>query len=158
MWHPRALPVAMQEHPPRIIKTASGSTITDADGNNVVDGVGGLWCVNVGYSCEPIMDAIAEQVRILPYYSAFGGTTNEPAIELSYELREMYAQEGMARAFFTSGGSDAVETALRLARQYHRGKGNSGRTQILSLNKGYQGTHFGGAGVNGNHRKRKSVP
>ena len=154
MWHPMAHPGAMQEHPPRIIRSAQGSTVTDSDGNSVVDGVGGLWCVNVGYSCEPIQKAIADQVKVLPYYSAFGGTTNEPAIELSYELREMYAPDGMARAFFTSGGSDAVETALRLARQYHKVKGEPTRTKFLSLKKGYHGTHFGGASVNGNNRFR----
>jgi adenosylmethionine-8-amino-7-oxononanoate aminotransferase len=154
MWHPMAHPGAMQDNPPKIIKSASGSKITDGQGHEVVDGVGGLWCVNVGYSCEPIMDAVSEQIRVLPYYSAFGGTTNEPAIELSYELREMFAADGMARAFFTSGGSDAVETALRLARQYHKIKGDIGRTKFLSLKKGYHGTHFGGASVNGNNRFR----
>ena len=154
MWHPMAHPGAMQETPPRIISSASGSTITDASGQTVVDGVGGLWCVNVGYSCDPIKKAIADQVQVLPYYSAFGGTTNEPAIELSYELRDMFAPDGMARAFFTSGGSDAVESALRLARQYHKIKGNPGRTKFLSLKKGYHGTHFGGASVNGNNRFR----
>ncbi|WP_299304314.1 aminotransferase class III-fold pyridoxal phosphate-dependent enzyme [uncultured Litoreibacter sp.] len=154
MWHPMAHPGAMQDHPPRIISKAEGSMITDHDGNTVVDGVGGLWCVNVGYSCDPIKKAIADQVVELPYYSAFGGTTNEPAIELSYELREMFAPDGMARAFFTSGGSDAVETALRLARQYHKVKGQPQRTKFLSLKKGYHGTHFGGASVNGNNRFR----
>ncbi len=154
MWHPMAHAGAMQDHPPRIISKAAGSTITDHDGNTVVDGVGGLWCVNVGYSCDPLKEAIASQVYELPYYSAFGGTTNEPAIELSYELREMFAPDGMARAFFTSGGSDAVETALRLARQYHKIKGQPQRTKFLSLKKGYHGTHFGGASVNGNNRFR----
>lgn len=154
MWHPMGHPGAMQENPPRVIVKAEGSKITDAEGHEVVDGVGGLWCVNVGYSCQPIKDAITEQLQAMPYYSAFAGTTNEPAIELSYELREMYAPDGMGRAFFTSGGSDAVETALRLARQYQRIKGHSTRTKFLSLKKGYHGTHFGGASVNGNNRFR----
>ncbi len=154
MWHPMGHPGAMQEHPPRVIVKAEGSSITDATGHTTVDGVGGLWCVNVGYSCQPIKDAIAEQVQVLPYYSSFAGTSNEPAIELSYELREMYAPDGMGRAFFTSGGSDAVETSLRLARQYQRIKGHSTRTKFLSLKKGYHGTHFGGASVNGNNRFR----
>lgn len=154
IWHPMAHPGALQDNPPRIIRSAEGSSVTDASGTSVIDGVGGLWCVNVGYSCAAIQDAIAEQVRILPYYSAFGGTTNEPAIELSYELREMFAPDGMGRAFFTSGGSDAVETALRLARQYHKVKGAPQRTKFLSLKKGYHGTHFGGASVNGNNRFR----
>jgi len=154
MWHPMGHPGAAQENPPRIISSAQGSTITDMEGNSVVDGVGGLWCVNVGYSCDPIKKAIADQLQVLPYYSAFAGTANEPAIELSYELREMFAPDGMGRAFFTSGGSDAVETALRLSRQYHKVRGEPSRTKFLSLKKGYHGTHFGGASVNGNNRFR----
>ncbi|MEM9434326.1 MAG: aminotransferase class III-fold pyridoxal phosphate-dependent enzyme [Pseudomonadota bacterium] len=154
MWHPMGHPGALIETPPRIISSAEGSTITDSTGAKVIDGVGGLWCVNVGYSCDPIRTAISQQLNVLPYYSGFAGTTNEPAIELSFELREMYAEDGMARAFFTSGGSDSVETALRLARQYHKIKGQPGRTKFLSLKKGYHGTHFGGASVNGNNRFR----
>ena len=154
MWQPMGHPGAALKNPPKVVVSAEGSMITDMDGHSVVDGVGGLWCVNVGYSCQPIKDAIAAQVQELPYYSSFAGTTNAPAIELSYELREMYAPDGMARAFFTSGGSDAVETSLRLARQYHRVKGEPGRTKFLSLKKGYHGTHFGGASVNGNNRFR----
>ena len=154
LWHPMGHPGTSIENPPNIISKAQGSTITDYDGNTVVDGVGGLWCVNVGYSCEPIKKAIIQQMDQLPYYSAFAGTTNEPAIELSYELCEMFSEENMGRAFFTSGGSDSVETALRLARQYHKINGANGRTKFLSLKKGYHGTHFGGASVNGNSRFR----
>ena len=154
IWHPMAHPGAMQDNPPRIIKSAEGSKITDSLGHSVVDGVGGLWCVNVGYSNQTIKDAISDQLQVLPYYSAFGGTTNEPVIELSYELIQMYAPDGMARAFFTSGGSDSVETSLRLARQYHKIRGEHGRTKFLSLKRGYHGTHFGGASVNGNVRFR----
>ena len=71
-------------------------------------------------------------------------------------MREMFAEDGMARVFFTSGGSDAVETTLRLARQYHRLRGEPTRTKFISLKKGYHGTHFGGASVNGNNRFRIS--
>lgn len=154
MWHPMGHPGALQKDPPRIIKTAQGSTITDSNNNTVIDAVGGLWCVNVGYSSEPIKQAIADQLNELPYYSAFAGTTNGPAIELSFELSEMFKAEGMGRAFFTSGGSDSVETSLRLARQYHKINGAHSRTKFLSLKKGYHGTHFGGASVNGNNRFR----
>ena len=69
---------------------------------------------------------------------------------LSEVLREFYEPDGLTRAFYTSGGSDSVETALRLARQYHKVRGEQGRTKFLSLKKGYHGTHFGGASVNGN--------
>jgi len=90
----------------------------------------------------------------MPYYSGFGGTSNEPAIELSHELSRWFAEDGLNRAFFTSGGSDSVESCLRLARQYHKVRGEHGRTKFFSLKLGYHGTHFGGASVNGNNRFR----
>jgi len=82
--------------------------------------------------------------------TTFRGATNDAAIELSCELADFFAADGLSRAFYTSGGSDSIETALRLARQYHKLRGNSGRTKFLSLKKGYHGTHYGGASINGN--------
>lgn len=150
MWHPMTSPKDSIDTPPKIITGASGVRITDIDGHSAVDAVGGLWNVNLGYSCQPVKDAIAAQLDRLPYYSTFRGTTNDAAIELSYELSQFFAPDGMGRAFFTSGGSDSVETALRLARQYHKLRGAPGRVKFLSLKKGYHGTHIGGASVNGN--------
>ena len=150
MWHPMTSPQDSINNPPKIITGSDGVTITDIDGHSVVDGVGGLWNVNLGYSCQPVKDAMTSQLEKLPYYSTFRGTSNDVAIELSYELSEFFEPDGMSRAFFTSGGSDSVETALRLARQYHKLRGEAGRTKFLSLKKGYHGTHIGGASVNGN--------
>ncbi|MEL7258311.1 MAG: aminotransferase class III-fold pyridoxal phosphate-dependent enzyme [Pseudomonadota bacterium] len=154
LWHPMGHPGEAKQHAPTIITKAEGSIIEDIDGHQTVDAVGGLWCANLGYSNEAVKEAIARQLYELPYYSAFAGTTNPMAIEASYAVREFFAEDGMARVFFTSGGSDSVETCLRLARQYHRLRGEPGRTKFLSLKKGYHGTHFGGASVNGNNRFR----
>ncbi len=154
MWHPMGHPGEQMIDTPTIISSAEGVRITDIDGHVSVDAVGGLWNVNLGYSNDPIKQAITDQLDKLPYYSAFAGTSNDPAIELSYELREWFAEDGMVRTFFTSGGSDSVETCLRLARQYHKVRGDHGRTKFFSLKKGYHGTHFGGASVNGNNRFR----
>ncbi len=156
LWHPMGHPGTLQANAPTIVTKAAGSKITDIDGHETVDAVGGLWCVNLGYSNDKIKEAIAKQLYDLPYYSAFAGTTNPPAIEASYMVREFFAEDGMARVFFTSGGSDSVDTALRLARQYHRIRGEHARTKYISLKKGYHGTHFGGASVNGNNRFRKA--
>ena len=150
LWHPMAHPAEMQAHPPTIITHAQGVRITDIDGHEVVDAVGGLWNVNLGFSCEPVKRAIADQLDRLPYYSTFRGTTNDAIIELSEVLRDFFAPDGMARAFYTSGGGDSIESALRLARQYHKLRGQASRTKFLSLKKGYHGTHFGAASVNGN--------
>ncbi|MCP4208236.1 MAG: aminotransferase class III-fold pyridoxal phosphate-dependent enzyme [Shimia sp.] len=154
LWHPMGAPADSHSTPPKIIKGAEGVNITDIDGHSTVDAVGGLWCVNLGYSNDVVKEAIAKQLYDLPYYSAFAGTSNPPAIEASYAVREFFAEDGMSRVFFTSGGSDSVETALRLSRQYHRLRGEPTRTKFISLKKGYHGTHFGGASVNGNNRFR----
>jgi putrescine aminotransferase len=156
IWHPMAHPAEMRAKPPKIISRASGVHVTDIDGNTVLDAVGGLWNVNLGYDCEPVKKAIRDQLDVLPYYSGFRGTSTEPSIELAYELTEFFSPEGMARVFFTSGGSDSVESALRLARQYWKIRGQRDRVKFLSLKKGYHGTHFGGASVNGNANFRRN--
>ena len=156
VWHPMAHPADSLANPPTIVTGAQGVRITDIDGHEVVDGVGGLWNVNLGFSCQPVKDAIAAQLEQLPYYSIFRGTTNDAVIQLAEELRDFFEPDGLSRAFFTSGGSDSVETSLRLARQYHKIKGEAARTKFLSLKKGYHGTHFGGASVNGNANFRSA--
>ena len=150
LWHPMAHPADSLANPPDIITAGDGVEITDVDGKKTIDAVGGLWNVNLGYSCAPVKAAITAQLDRLPYYSIFRGTTNDLVIELSWMLREFFAPDGLSRAFFTSGGSDGVEIALRLARQYHKVRGDSGRVKFLSLKKGYHGTHTLGASVNGN--------
>ncbi len=155
-WHPMAHPVDMLKNPPKIITEAEGVELTDVKGHRVVDAVGGLWNVNLGYSCQPVKEAIRDQLEKMPYYSAFRGTSTGPAIELAYELKEWFKPEGLTKAFFTSGGSDSVESALRLARQYHKIRGDRDRTKFISIKKGYHGTHFGGASVNGNANFRRN--
>ena len=150
IWHPMAHPAEMQANPPTIVAEGKGVRIRDIDGHEVVDAVGGLWNVNLGYSCSTVKDAISAQLNRLPYYSTFRGTSNDAVIELSEDLRRFFEPDGLSRAFYTSGGSDSVESALRLARQYHKVRGEPGRAKYLSLKKGYHGTHTGGASVNGN--------
>jgi putrescine---pyruvate transaminase len=156
MWHPMANAGDMHANPPIIINAAKGVEITDIDGHTVLDAVGGLWNVNLGYSNELVKKAIRDQLDTLPYYSTFRGTSNGPVIELSYELAEFFKPDGLTRSFFTSGGSDSVESALRLARQYHKLKGQPERTKFIALKKAYHGTHFGGASVNGNSNFRRA--
>lgn len=156
IWHPMAHPAEMRAHPPKIMMKGSGVHVSDIEGRTLLDAVAGLWNVNLGYSCDPIKKAIAEQLDMLPYYSGFRGTSTGPSIQLADELTEWFKPEGIARAFFTSGGSDSVETALRLARQYWKIKGENDRTKFLALKKGYHGTHFGAASVNGNANFRRN--
>ncbi|MEZ5653819.1 MAG: aspartate aminotransferase family protein [Burkholderiaceae bacterium] len=156
IWHPMAHPAEMRAMPPKIIVAAEGVHITDVDGKRTLDAVGGLWNVNLGYSCEPIKTAMKRQLDVLPYYSGFRGTTTDTAIELAHVLTDFFAPEGMVRTFFTSGGSDSVESALRLARQYWKVLGQRDRTKFIGLKRGYHGTHFGAASVNGNANFRRN--
>jgi putrescine---pyruvate transaminase len=155
-WHPMAHPADSLANPPTILTGGEGVYITDVDGHRSIDAVGGLWNVNLGYSCAPVKAAIAAQLDALPYYSTFRGTSNDKAIELAYLLAEFFAPDGMTRSFFTSGGSDSIEMALKFARQYHRIRGEGTRTKFISLDKGYHGNHFGGASVNGNPKFRNA--
>ncbi|MEM9873023.1 MAG: aminotransferase class III-fold pyridoxal phosphate-dependent enzyme, partial [Pseudomonadota bacterium] len=81
-WHPMAHPADSMANPPTILTGGEGVFITDVDGHRTIDAVGGLWNVNLGYSCQPVKDAIAAQLEALPYYSTFRGTSNDKAIEL----------------------------------------------------------------------------
>ena len=99
LWHPMAHPADSLANPPTIVTEAEGVNIVDVDGHKVVDGVGGLWNVNLGFSCQPVKDAISAQLERMPYYSTFRGTTNDVVIELSEELRDFFAPEGLTRAF-----------------------------------------------------------
>lgn len=156
VWHPMEHPRDAALSPPRIFASAEGCYVTDLDGNRVIDAVGGLWNVNLGYSCRPVKEAIARQLETLPYCSTFRGWTSPGVIALSKRLCEITAPEKMRRAFFTSGGSDSVETAMRLARQYWKVRGMGDRVKFMSFKKGYHGTHFGGASVNGSARFRRN--
>lgn len=153
-WQPMAHPADSRRNPPTVIVSAEGVHLTDSEGNRLLDAVGGLWNVNLGYSCAAVKEAIRAQLERLPYYNAFRGATNDRAVELSGELARFFDEEGMERAFFTLGGSDSVEVALKMARQYHRLRGEGRRTKFLSFKRGYHGTHFGGASVNGNAKFR----
>src|SRR6056297_1553759 len=90
IWHPMAHPADSLANPPDIIVGGDGVEITDVDGHTTVDAVGGLWNVNLGYSCEPVKRAITEQLDRLPYYSIFRGSSNDAAIELGYMLKEFF--------------------------------------------------------------------
>lgn len=150
MWHPMIDPKVVQTYPPLIVARADGVHVFDIDGKRYLDTVASLWNVNVGHNRREVIDAIKAQLDTLAYYSTFQNTSNPPAIELSSRLMEMFAPEKMRKVLFSSGGSDAVETALKLARQYWKLQGQSERTQFISLKWGYHGVHFGGASINGN--------
>lgn len=156
LWHPMAHPRAMQETPPDIIVRGEGSWIWDVDGHRLVDGVGGLWSANLGFGRQEIRDAVVAQLDELPFYNIFRGTTHARAIELSERLVKLMEPDGVAAVFFGNGGSDAVEGALKLARQYWKVQGQADRSKYIALRQGYHGVHFGGMSVNGNTNFRRN--
>jgi adenosylmethionine-8-amino-7-oxononanoate aminotransferase len=156
LWHPMAHPKAMLDTPPDIIARGEGVWIWDIDGHRMVDGVGGLWSANFGHSNRRVRDAIVAQLDELPYFNTFRGTTHPRAIELSEALARMMAPENIGAVMFGSGGSDAVEAALKLARQYWKVRGQADRSKFISLRQGYHGVHFGGMSVNGNTNFRRA--
>lgn len=155
LWHPMAHPAAMKKNPPDIVARGEGCWIWDVDGHRMLDGVGGLWSSNLGHSAKPVRDAIVAQLDELPFYNVFRGTTHPRAIELSTRLVKLMEPESVSAVLFSNGGSDAVEGALKIARQYHKLRGQADRFKFISLRQGYHGVHFGGMSVNGNTNFRR---
>lgn len=156
LLHPMANLKSMQANPPDIIVRGEGSWIWDVDGHRMVDGVGGLWSANLGFGRKEIRDAIVAQLDELAYYNVFRGTTHPRAIELTERLMTVMAPEQAGSVFFSSGGSDAVEGALKFARQYWKILGSGDRHKFIALRQGYHGVHFGGMSVNGNTNFRRA--
>ncbi len=156
IWHPMAHPGAMKKNGPDIIARGEGCWIWDVDGHKMLDGVGGLWASNLGHSNRRVRDAIVAQLDELPFYNVFRGTSHVRAIELSTRLVGMMAPEQVGAVMFSTGGSDAVEGALKIARQYWKLRGQADRTKFISLRQGYHGVHFGGMSINGNTSFRRA--
>lgn len=132
----------------RVITGAEGVFLTDSDGEQILDGMAGLWCCNIGYGRHELADVAAEQMRQLPYYNTFFQTSHPPVIALSDRIAKL-APEGMTHVFYASGGSEANDTNIRLVRQYWAIKGKPGKTTIIARKNGYHGSTVGGASLGG---------
>jgi adenosylmethionine-8-amino-7-oxononanoate aminotransferase len=130
--------------------------VQDAAGRSYIDGHAGLWLMNVGWGRESIAEAAAQQMRRLPWFSSFGRFSNEPAIALSRRLAELLEPEGMRHFFFTNSGSEANDTAIKIARQYFRQKGQPRKQKIVGRNHAYHGVTFGALSVSGMHVNRQA--
>jgi len=125
-----------------------GSVVWDADGHEYIDGMASLWCVNVGHGRREIVDAVAAQMQTLACYHTFEPFANEPSNLLADEIAAV-APMGDARIFFTTSGSEAVDSAIKLARLAHARAGHPERTLVLSRGRGYHGVTFGGMAAQG---------
>ncbi|MCW1931962.1 aminotransferase [Pararhodobacter zhoushanensis] len=130
---------ARGEAPQRIITGGEGVFITDRDGNRLLDGFAGLYCVNAGYGRRQITDAIAKQAHELAYYHSYAGHGTEASITLSKMVMDR-APEGMARVYFGLGGSDANETNIKLVWYYNNIRGLPQKKKIISRWRGYHGS------------------
>lgn len=136
--HPFTMHEELHAQGTHIITRGEGCWLWDAHGRKLLDGLAGLWCVNVGYNCSEIIDSVAEQMRQLPYYCSFFNSTTEPAIRLAERLTSL-APDGLTRVMFSNSGSEANETALKLIRAYHKLRGQPHRTKVLSREFAYHG-------------------
>lgn len=132
----------------RIITRAEGVYIHDSEGNRILDGMAGLWCVNLGYGRQELVDAAAEQMKELPYYNSFFQCTHPPAIELARVLSEL-APGNFHHVFFTGSGSEANDTQIRLVRRYWALQGEPERMTIIARKNAYHGSTLGGASLGG---------
>jgi putrescine aminotransferase len=130
----------------RMVTQGKGMWLTDAQGREVLDGFAGLWCVNVGYGVDSIVEAAAEQMRTLPYATGYFSFGSEPAIRLAEKLTSI-APAGLDHVFFTLGGSDAVDSAIRYITHYYNAIGKPGKKQFIALEWGYHGSSSTGAGM-----------
>ena len=133
---------------PTIFVSGEGVHVTDALGNTSIDGMSGLWLKNVGYGRKEIADAAYEQMLGLTYMPL--GSTTEPTIKLAEKISQI-APGDMTRSFFTSGGSESVETALKLTRAYFKRVGEPNRTKFISRKGSYHGATMGALALGGSH-------
>ncbi|MEH6738731.1 MAG: aspartate aminotransferase family protein [Sulfitobacter sp.] len=132
----------------RVITSAKGIYLRDSEGNEILDAMAGLWCVNIGYGREELVQAATRQMAELPYYNTFFNTTHTPAIELAAELAKL-APEGLNHVFFAGSGSEANDTNLRMVRTYWAEKGQPEKSHIISRKNAYHGSSVGSGSLGG---------
>ncbi|WP_051340904.1 aspartate aminotransferase family protein [Azospirillum halopraeferens] len=138
---------------PRMIVRGEGAWYIDGEGRRVYDSLSGLWCCGAGHGRREIVDAVSRQIAELDYSPAFQ-YGHPAAFRLAHRLASM-APAGLDHVFFVSSGSEAADTALKMARAYWRLKGEPTRTKLIGRARGYHGVNFGGTGVGGIGANRK---
>ena len=151
-WHPFSDMASVEANGEFVISRGEGVHVWDADGNKYLDATAGLWFTNVGHGRDELAQAAAQQMKKLAHYSTFGDYVPDVTLELADRLAGIAPVPG-SKIFFTSGGSDSVETAAKLARRYWVEKGQPDRRYIVGRTKAYHGMHYAGtslAGIPGN--------
>lgn len=141
--------VSLRAHEQRgvtILESGRGAWLRDIEGNELLDAFSGLWCVNTGYGHESIVRVATEQMSRLPYATGYFHFGCEPAIRLAEQLVQL-APPSLTRVYFTLGGSDAVDAAIRYITHYYNATGRPQKKQFISLERGYHGSSSVGAGL-----------
>lgn len=138
----------------RIITSAQGVYVYDSNGEELLDAMAGLWCVNIGYGREELAQAAERQMRELPYYNTFFQTTHIPAIDLSEKLAKL-APRDLNHVFYAGSGSEANDTNIRIVRQYWALLGHAEKNIIISRKNAYHGSTLGGASLGGMNAMHK---
>jgi putrescine aminotransferase len=152
LWHPFSDMGAIEASGEFVIARGEGSSVYDRDGNRYLDATAGLWFTNVGHGRAELAEVAAEQMSRLAAYHTFGDYATQPTLDLADKLAGIAPLPG-SKVFFTSGGSDSVDTAAKLARRYWFEVGQPERTVIVGREKAYHGMHYAGtalAGIPGN--------
>lgn len=139
---------------PRLLVSAQGMYYKDVDGNAVLDGTAGLWCVPCGHAQPKIVAAVSEMVGQLDFAPTFQ-MGHPAAFDLAERLMD-YTNHKFGHVFYTNSGSEAVDTALKIALAYHKARGDAGRTRLIGRERGYHGVGFGGLSVGGIGPNRKA--
>ncbi|NOD33051.1 MULTISPECIES: aspartate aminotransferase family protein [unclassified Ruegeria] len=146
--HPFSANDALGQEGARVITRAKGVYLTDSEGEEILDAMAGLWCVNIGYGRDELAEVAARQMRELPYYNTFFKTTHVPAIALAAKIAEL-APGDLNHVFFAAGGSEANDTNIRLVRTYWAEKGQPNKNIIISRHNAYHGSSVGSASLGG---------
>jgi putrescine---pyruvate transaminase len=146
--HPFTANAELAKKGARVITRASGVTLTDSEGEQILDAMAGLWCVNIGYGRDELAEVAHRQMKELPYYNTFFMSTHVPAIALAAKVAEL-APGDLNHVFFASGGSEANDTNIRLVRTYWQNLGKPSKQIIIGRANGYHGSTLGATSLGG---------
>lgn len=150
LWYPMRQHRRIGTDRPRQIVSGDGVHLTDSEGRRLLDGVAGIWCVNIGYGRAELADVAREQMARLPYLPAT--FTSQPAAQLAGKLTSMLGYE--SNVYFTNSGSEANEAAFKISRQYHAQTGSVGRYKIIARYRGYHGNTLGALSATGQAERK----
>lgn len=146
--HPFSDALSLNQQGVRMITRGEGVYLWDSEGNKILDGMAGLWCVNIGYGRKDLSDVAKRQMDELPYYNTFFKTSHPAVVELSQLLAQV-APSGFEHVFYTNSGSESVDTMMRMVRRYWDVKGHPTKKTLIGRWNGYHGSTIGGASLGG---------